>query len=125
MPTAADTWTGDDFEIAVDRRSGVDVVRASGELDIATASRLRSIVLDPSLCTQPGLVVDLTGVSFLDSTGIGVLVAAWRHSAAGAKRFGLACAEGQVMRVLKLVGLHELIDVWPTADDAVAVLELR
>ena len=59
------------LELGVERHNGTTVVTAAGELDMATAPKLRECLLT----TEGNVVVDLRAVSFLDSSGIGVLIA--------------------------------------------------
>ena len=124
MPTAAQTWTSDDFRVDLTRRTGVDVVSVRGELDIATSRRLRDVVLDPQLDEPAGVVADLSAVTFLDSTGIGVLVAMWRRALGNGQRFAVVCPPGQPMRVLQLVHIDDLVDIRDDLDGALAALAL-
>ena len=122
MPTAAQTWTSDEFQVDLSRRPGVDVVSVRGELDIATSRRLRDVVLDPQLDEPAGVVADLSGVTFLDSTGIGVLVAMWRRTLSNGQRFAVVCPPGQPMRVLQLVHIDDLVAIRDDLDGALATL---
>jgi len=86
----------------------------SGELDIAAADRLRQTML--RVCLDRDLVlVDLQGVTFIDSTIIGVLVAAWKRCGMSGGRFFLTGVNGEPRRTLELVGLTGLL----LADDGV------
>ena len=70
---------------------GVAVVRVTGEVDVATCGLLRHSLL--RIVTDEdfrGLVVNLAGVRFMDSTGIGVLVGVWRRVAAITASLALA-----------------------------------
>src|SRR5205823_5579016 len=71
--------------------SGVAVVTVAGELDVSTSGLLRDgllrVLTDE---THRGLVVNLAGVNFIDSTGIGVLVGVWHR--VGAMNSSLALA---------------------------------
>ena len=107
---------GDSFEVSVSRHDGIDVVTASGDLDLTTAVKLRHVLFDPVLCSQPVVVVDLNAVSFLDSTGIGTLVAGRRWTASRGARFVLVCDEGRALKVLKIVRLNMVMQIWPTLD---------
>jgi stage II sporulation protein AA (anti-sigma F factor antagonist) len=64
------------------------------------------------------MVVDLSGVTFMDSSGINVLIAA-RNAVAGTGGWlRLAGPTESVLRTLRLVGLDEIIDCYPTLRDA-------
>lgn len=104
------------FEASVSRHPGIDVVTARGELDVVTAVQLRNLLFDRVLCAQPVLVVDLSPCTFMDSTGIGTLVAARRWTNARGARLVLVCDEGPVLRVLRLTRLNLVIQTWPSLD---------
>ena len=65
-----------DFRLEVTEREGWSVVTASGEIDVATAPRLREQLIDLINSKHHRLVVDLSWVDFIDSTGLGVLIGA-------------------------------------------------
>ena len=65
------------LEIALRRAPGVDVLSLTGSLDIFTAHLLHDAVWN-SLCAQPVLTLDLSGVDFIDPRGISTLLAARR-----------------------------------------------
>jgi anti-sigma B factor antagonist len=99
----------------------VAVVSASGTVDMLTAPQLEEAI-SASLRKNPGaLVVDLTGVEFLASAGMSVLIVAHQQAAPGAA-FGVV-ADGPVTgRPLRLVGIADIVDVYPTLDEALAKL---
>jgi anti-sigma B factor antagonist len=102
---------------------GVAVVRVSGEVDVATCGLLRDrmlrIVTDEDF---RGLVVNLAGVRFMDSTRIGVLAGVWRRVAATTAGLALAAPAPQVRRVLDTAGLTRVLPVYDAEADAVAAV---
>jgi anti-sigma B factor antagonist len=85
------------------------LLRPSGELDLATVELFRREV-QAALATEPAdLVVDLTDVSFLDSSGIAVLAAALKAQRARDAAFVVTNPQPIVQRALELVGLGTLI----------------
>jgi anti-sigma B factor antagonist len=96
------------------RRSGDrDLLAVAGDVDIATCDALRS-ALDQLLEEPAGqLVIDLTDLSFLDSTGLGVLVRAHKQASAAGIDFAIVCPPGQVhdlFAITRLVGVLQVID---------------
>ena len=76
--------------------SGVAVVEVTGEVDVATCGALRKALLRVvSDENYRGLVVNLAGVTFIDSTGIGVLVGVWRRVRATDGSLALAARPGR------------------------------
>ena len=113
------------FETTLSRHDGVDVVAARGELDLGTSTRLRSVLFDRVLCTQPVLVVDLNAVTFMDSTGLGTLVAARRWTNARGARMVLVADDGPVLALLKLTRMHLVMQTWPSVEVVLAELTGR
>ena len=107
--TALDGVPG--FAIEVDVDTDGTYVRVSGEVDVATSPQLRETLLDPVLCPGPHVVVDLRPVTFLDSTGIGVLVAARAHLLQTNGSLAVRCLDGPVSRVLTLTRVDEVFEV--------------
>ncbi|MFI8192427.1 STAS domain-containing protein [Streptomyces sp. NPDC085946] len=99
---------------------GVTVVMVKGEIDHHTADPLRQALTPPDGLTRPRTVADLSGVTFMDSSGINALITA--HQAHGDEgRLRLAGVRPQVLRVLRLVGVDALIDCYPTLREALAL----
>jgi anti-anti-sigma factor len=104
------------FSVEVQEHDARRVVTARGELDLATAPQLESVLLPP-LREGGTVVLDLRALSFMDSTGVRVIVAA--HHAAEEHSGRLAVVrcppEGPVGRVLEISGLDTVLDL---VDDA-------
>ncbi len=81
------------------------VVTVTGELDLAIAGQLRRTLLDAVTDASTRTVtVDLAGVSFIDSSIVGALIAAHTTAARAGKSLTVERASGLVARVLDLVG---------------------
>jgi len=106
------------FEVSVSREGGTCIVTAVGEVDVSTAPELRQ-----RLREQPEdaiVVVDLSDVTFLDSTGLGVLVAALkrvRESDSGGE-LRLVVSRPQVAKVLEVTGLTGVFSIFSTLEEA-------
>jgi anti-sigma B factor antagonist len=108
-------------EFSVTRRDADDavVLQVSGVVDIITAPSLAT-QLDIALASTPAvLVVDLTKVDFLSSAGISVLVEAHRLTQNSATSLRVAAEGSATSRPLRIVGVDEIIDLYPTATEAV------
>ncbi len=106
------TWESPGF--AAEVRSEADtsqVVVLTGEIDVATAGELREVFLSPAVVDAQVLRVDLTGVTFLGSVGIGVLVSECKRVRASGGTFSLICGHGLCRRVLEIGGLIEYLQV--------------
>jgi anti-anti-sigma factor len=97
----------------------VAVVSVSGVVDMLTSPQLETAI-DKALEQQPaGVVIDFTDVEFLASAGMGVLVAA--HDKAGSEVAFSVVADGPATsRPLKLVGIAEIVSLYPNLNEALA-----
>lgn len=97
------------------RERGRVVVTATGEIDVTTAQELydaidRAAAANPRATT---LIIDVAGVTFMDSSGVKCLLHAYRTMLARRGRVIVRDARPPVMRVLDLVGLGQLFTVYP------------
>ncbi|HLI15766.1 MAG TPA: STAS domain-containing protein [Acidimicrobiales bacterium] len=98
----------DVLTVSVARDRGVPVVTAIGEVDVSTAPLLRDGLLGVP-ADEPLVVVDLSEVTFLDSTGISVLVAARKRALGASVR--LVVTRPQIAKVLEVTGLASQFEV--------------
>lgn len=102
---------------AIDRNDGHVVVALAGELDLYNAHVVRNALLE---CCDEGpqrLVVDLSGVKFIDSTALGVLIEA-RTRMENRRAFLLAAPGLETKRALEVSGLDRHFSVHESLDDA-------
>ena len=99
------------LEIAVTERSGWSVVTASGQLDVATAPRLRETLQAQQHAPTRRLVLDLSGIEFLDSFGLGVLVGGLRRARSGGGALVLVGVRPRIAQVLAVTGLDAVFDI--------------
>lgn len=96
------------------------VLRVGGRLDLPSSSELRN-ALDLEIERGPSrLVVDLSGVDFLDSTGLGVLVRAQRKAASSEVELVLSAAQPIVEQVLRVTNAVQILPLYPDVDSALA-----
>lgn len=105
----------------VDERNGKLVVTLEGSVDLEHAPELRRTLL-ACVDRRMGLVVDLTGVEYIDSSGIANLVEALQAAQQGGADFDLVAVAGQVMRVLRLARLDKVFRIH---DDLAGALAAR
>lgn len=95
-------------EFRISDGDGASVVGVTGEIDILTAPQLRETLLGHLTSAAPNLAVDLSGVTFIDSTGLSVLVNALRRARSLGGDVRLLLPSEQVTKVLELTRLTDL-----------------
>jgi anti-sigma B factor antagonist len=95
------------------------VVTVTGELDVATAPDLNATIRDVLSRAPMRLVIDLDQVTFLDSTGLGVLVSTHQRVSAEAGEFVLVCHNRNCLRVMEITALTRVFAFAPSVDEAV------
>lgn len=108
------------FPVAWHDRTAVVTVPA--EIDLTIADGLREALLGALNAGPRGLVVDMTATTFLDSAGISAISRASRRAAASGAVIRLVAVSDTVLRVLNLVGLDRLLDIYPSVEAACALL---
>jgi anti-sigma B factor antagonist len=94
-----------------------DVLAVRGEIDAFTSPRLRERLAELMDDGHFALVVDLEGVDFMDSTGLGVLVSSLKRAKEHGGELSLVCTSPQILRVLSITGLDRVFEVRATIDD--------
>lgn len=98
------------------------MVTVPTELDLTIADGLRDVLLGVLNAGALGLVVDMTATIFCDSAGITAITRAVRRGSATDAIIRLAVTSNPVLRVLDLVGVDRLIDIYQDVDAALASL---
>jgi anti-sigma B factor antagonist len=108
------------YTVEHDPVEGALLVTASGELDLAAAPRLATVLSIATAGTEPCVVLDLTGVDFIDSTALGAIMHASTEADAAGKSVLVVALEGPVKRLLEITNLTGRFRVYPSRDDALA-----
>ncbi|HEV8116697.1 MAG TPA: STAS domain-containing protein [Acidimicrobiales bacterium] len=99
------------FHIEHENLGRTVVLRLHGELDMATARALRAALLQAMSVDGTPVALDLSGLSFIDSTGIAVLLAAGRRALDEERSFSLHHPGRMVGKALQLTGADRLIAI--------------
>lgn len=105
-----------------DRQPGCREVQIEGELDLAVADRLDE-VLNAAASECDHVLVDLANCSFIDSSGIAVILRAHNRMEQDGGRLAVCAPTDQVLRVLSMTGLTANGLVFESAEEAMAALE--
>jgi anti-sigma B factor antagonist len=101
----------DEIVTSLDQQTRVATVALRGEIDVLTVDQVR-VALTGALATHPAeLVVDLTDLRFIDSTGLGALIAGFQRARDAGVPFRLAHPTPAVRQILVLSGLLEVVQL--------------
>ena len=112
---------GDDLGLEVVSGDGWDCLHVTGELDIYSNHLLRGLVQMESLVADV-LILDLSGVTFLDSSGIGSIAFTMREVGARGAELALVTDTTHLLKLVRMAGLHKLVAVYPSVENAVSEL---
>ncbi|RJS46052.1 STAS domain-containing protein [Nocardioides cavernaquae] len=111
-----------DLSLRTSELDGVTVVAVEGEIDVYTAPRLRDRITELVGEGAYQLVVDLEGVDFLDSTGLGVLVGGLKKVRAHGGSLQLVCTQERLLKIFRITGLAKVFAIHGDTEAAVASL---
>jgi anti-sigma B factor antagonist len=109
-----------DLGLEVEEKDGAAVLSVKGEVDVATAPRLREELIGLVTKGHQHIVVDLEGVEFLDSTGLGVLVGALKRVRTHGGELHLVCTSSRVLKVFEITSLTQVFPIHASVGEAVA-----
>ena len=110
------------IEHSLREEGGVTVIAPVGPIDVARALELRELLAAHVGEAGKRVLVDLSEVTLVDSSGVGLFVTAHRQAESAGASFGLANPVGPVGRVFELTRTNKLLRIYPTVADGVAAL---
>ena len=112
--------TDTNFDVAETDYGGLPVLTVRGEVDVSTAPELRERLLQLAERGGTTAVVDLSEVSFVDSTALGVLVSGVKRLRSSGGDLHLVVTQPHISKVFEITGLTDVFRIFPTLDEAVA-----
>ncbi len=102
------------MELSLQTRTVADhtVLEVGGEIDVYTAPKLKERLLELVADGTKQIVVDLEGVEFLDSTGLGVLVGGLRRIRTQGGHLALVCTQERILKIFRITGLATFFDIY-------------
>lgn len=114
-----------DLSLSTYARDAHMVVEVAGEIDVYTAPRLREQLVELSAEGHHHLVIDLEGVEFLDSTGLGVLVGGLKRVRAHEGSLQIVCTRDRLLKIFRITGLNKVFPIHDGVANAVAATGAR
>jgi anti-sigma B factor antagonist len=106
------------LELAIEEQDGLVRLLLRGELDLSTVSRVQEALERAEAGSPPVIVLDLSKLTFLDSTGLRCLVTADQRARDSGRRLVIVRGPDAVQRVFEITRLEERLEM---VDDASAV----
>lgn len=100
--------------------SGAHLICVSGEIHVSTAPKLAAPLSDAIHAGCTLLVIDMTGVEFIDSTGLGVLLNGLRLVGQMQGRLAIVCTNPTVLRLFQITALDDTFDIFDDRAQAIA-----
>jgi len=107
-------------DIKSEHNGSAIVYRLRGSLDLATAPSLRAALIEAANEGKHDIIVDLTELEFLDSTGLGALIGAHRRALENSGRVRLIVRDGPIQRLLNITGLMRIFAVYASLEAALS-----
>lgn len=109
-----------DLSLELREVDGATIIAVQGEIDVYTAPKLRDSITELVAGGAHHLVVDMEGVDFLDSTGLGVLVGGLKKVRAHDGSLKLVCTQERLLKIFRITGLAKIFRIHDTTDEALA-----
>ncbi len=104
-----------DYESAAD---DVGVVILEGEVDIYSAPDFKEVLVNGIESGARRVIVDLSGVTFIDSTALGVLVSGAKRVRPRNGNLDIVCTDENIIRIFEITGLDRIFGIYPDRDEA-------
>jgi len=105
------------MQIATTPGSDRYLITVSGEVDLATSPELDVAIIAAIDSGTPSVVIDLTDVSFMDSSGLGVIVRALKRCREAENDLDLVITNERVLKVFGITGLDQVIPIHASIQD--------
>lgn len=105
------------MQIATTPGSDRYVITVSGEVDLATSPDLDTAIIESVDSEASSIVIDLTDVSFMDSSGLGVIVRGLKRCREADKDLDLVITSDRVLKVFGITGLDQVIPIHDSIED--------
>jgi len=107
-----------ELEITTEQTDGICTMSLRGEVDVYTAPRLKESLVSQIESGCSRIIVDLEGVGFIDSSGLGVLVGGLRRAKEQDGAIRLVCTRDNILKIFRITGLDKVFAIFGDAAEA-------
>jgi anti-sigma B factor antagonist len=107
-----------DLDVETGQVGPASVLTLRGEIDVYTAPRLRQAIIDLVDGGASQIVVDMSGVDFLDSTGLGVLVGGLKRVKVKDGSLSIVTTQDKILKIFDITGLNKVFPIHDSVDAA-------
>lgn len=109
-----------ELQLSSEVLQGIHVLRASGEVDLSVKEQFERRIDEAVEGAHSPLVIDLTDVRYMDSSGLNVLARAQRRMTARNDRLCIVLQDPHLQKVFEMMGFDKLFRIYQTLDHAIA-----
>jgi anti-sigma B factor antagonist len=110
------------MEISERTEQNIPIVALTGDIDLESSPKLRDFLKPKSTQKTPKLLLDFTGVNYIDSSGLATLIEYFQASQAYGGKMALAALSPRVKNVFEIVRLEQIFSLHPDVPAALAAL---
>lgn len=111
-----------DLRIEVEDNEKAVIIKLDGEVDVYTAPRLKSRLIDLVDQGKYNIIVNLEGVDFMDSSGLGVLVGGLKRVRSHEGTIGLVCTQENILKIFRITGLVKVFPIFESVEKSLESL---
>jgi anti-sigma B factor antagonist len=104
--------------VKVRNEGKIAFVDVAGELELDTHAALREMLIRFASEKKPAIVVNLADVSYIDSTGMGVLIGGEKRANEYGGQFAVVCSNEKILRLFRMTGLDRALQIFPSEEEA-------
>lgn len=108
-----------DLKIDVEEKDSSVVIKLDGEVDVYTAPKLKSRLIDLVDQGKFKIIVDLEKVDFMDSSGLGVLVGGLKRVRSHEGSIALICTQENILKIFRITGLVKVFPIFENEGQAI------
>ena len=114
------------MDIKVDTRQvdkEISIVEVQGEIDVYTSSWVKEAIADFIQRGNYHIIINLEGVRYIDSTGLGVLIGALKRVREKEGSISLICTNPQIKKIFNITGLVKIFQIYKSEEEAIKTLK--